>query len=61
MSSTAMLHHSIFFNWMWILTNQPFDYIIFMHSPCLQNLRRLSVCLEFVYFAETEFFLLKLL
>ena len=27
------------FNWMWILTNLPLDYIIFMHYPCLQNFK----------------------
>jgi len=31
------LHHSIFFNWMQILTNPALDFIIFVYSSYLQN------------------------
>ena len=34
-----MLRHSIFFNWVRILTNPPLDYIIFIYSSCLQNFK----------------------
>ena len=36
------LHYSIFFNWIQILTNSLLDYIIFVHSPYLQNFKMIK-------------------